>query len=65
MVLYGKSSHKYPVNAGVPHGTIFGPTLFLLYINELPDNVICNITIDADDTALYSLELASELDSDL
>ena len=68
MVLDGKSSQEYPVNAC--------PTLFLLYINDLPDDAICNISIYADDTTLYSkcdqasdlwqqLELASELESDL
>ena len=74
MVLDGKSSQEYPVNAGVPQDSILGPTLFLLYTNDLPDDVICNTAILTDDTSLYSkydqasdqqLRLASKLESDL
>ena len=72
----GKSSQEYPVNAGVRQGSTLGPSLFLLYINDPPDDVICDIAIYADDTTFYSkydwasdlwqqLELASELESDL
>ena len=52
VVLDGKSSQEYPVNTGVPQGSIPGPILFLLYINDLPDDVICNIAVYADDTTL-------------
>ena len=77
VVLGGKSSREYPVYAGVAQGFILGPKLFLLlYMNDLPDDVICDIAIYADDATLYSkcdqasdlwqqLELASELESDL
>ena len=54
VVLDGKSSQEYPVNAEVVQGSILGPKLFLLYINDLSDGVICNIGIYADDTTLYS-----------
>ena len=75
VVLYGKSSQEYPVNAGVPQGSILGPKFFILYINDLP-NVICDIVNYADDTNLYcgcdqasdlwqQLELASQFESHL
>ena len=61
VVLDGKSSQEYLVNAGVPQRSILGPTLFLLYINDLPD-VSCNIAIYADDITLYSnCDQASDL----
>ena len=64
------------ISERVPPGSTLGPSLFPLYINDLPDDVICDIAIYADDTTLYSkcdqasdlwqqLELASEFDSDL
>ena len=76
MVLDQKSSQEYRVNAGVSQGFVLGPTVFLQYISDLPDDVICNIAIYADSTTLYSKcywatdlwqqpELASELNSDL
>ena len=76
LVLDGKSSQEYPVNAEVPQWSILGPKIFLLYINDLPDDVICNTAIYANDTTLYfkcdhtsdlwqQLELAFELESDL
>ena len=52
VVLDGKSSQEYPVNAGVLQTVILSPTLFVLYINDLLD-VICDIVIYADDTTLY------------
>ena len=76
VVLDGKTLQGYPVNTGVPLGSIISPTPFLLYINDLADDVICHIAIYADDTTLcckcdqasdlrQQLELASELESDL
>ena len=76
MALDGKSSQEYSVNAGALQGSILGPTLFLLYINNPPEDFICNISIYANDTTLHSkcvqasdlwqqLELASELESNL
>ena len=52
MVLDGKSSQEYPVNAGVPQGSILGPMLFLLHINDLLDDVICDTATYADHTTL-------------
>ena len=54
MVLDGKCLKEYPVNAGVLKGSICGPTLSTLYINDPPKYIICDITIYADDTPLYS-----------
>ena len=76
MVLRGKTLQEDQVNGGVPQSSILGPTLFLLYDNDIPDDVICDIAFYTDDTTLYSkcdqafdvwqqLELATGLESDL
>ena len=76
MVFDGQSSQEYPVYAGILQGSILGPTLDLLYINDFLDDVSCDIAIYSDDTTLCfkinhgsdlweQLELASELESDL
>ena len=76
MVLDGQSSQEYPVNAAASQGSILGPKPFLLYINDLPDDVIGDIAIYADDTTLYSkcdqapdlwqqIEFSFQLESDL
>ena len=76
MVADGNSSKEYPVNNGFSAGSIPVLTLFQLYINDLPDDVICNINVYINNTALYSkyeqapglwqqLENYFELESDL
>ena len=73
VVLDGKSSQEYSINAGLPQRSLLGATL-LLHINDLPDDAIGNFFIYTDDTTLYwkcgqasnlCLELAYKLESDL
>ena len=70
MVLNGQNSSWKGITSGVPQGSILGPLLFLIYINELPDGLSSNCKLFADDTSLFSVVhdvtiSSSELNSDL
>ena len=49
----GQASDPVPVLSGVPQGSVFGPVLVLIFINDLPDNVRSSVRLFADDCVLY------------
>ena len=55
VVLNGSYSHYSTVKSGVPQGSVLGPPLFLMYINDLGSNIKSNIKFFADGTMLYSI----------
>ena len=74
VVINGQKSQAHSINAGVPQGSLLGPILFLIFINDLPDHIIKSfVDIFADDTTLYGStsnkitdrDLADSLSSDL
>ena len=70
VVLNGQCSEWKNISAGVPQGSILGPLLFLIYINDLPDGLQSDVKMFADDTCLFSVikdknDSANDLNADL
>ena len=55
VILNGVTSSWKPIESGVPQGSVLGPLLFLIFINDLPDNLICNPKLFADDVSLNAV----------
>ena len=53
VVVEGKCSEVGEVNSGVPQGSVLGPTLFLIYIDDLSQNIKSKVRLFADDTIVY------------
>ena len=69
-VLNWQSSRWGNISAGVPQGSILGPLFFLIYINDLTENLSCGVKLFADDTSLFTIvqdpnPAASDLNHDL
>ena len=70
VVLAGQTSDWMTVEAGVPQGSILGPLLFLVYINDICSGIQTDINLFADDTSLLSISddpktAAVDLNTDL
>ena len=64
MVIRGTSSKWSSVISGVPQGGIFGPKLFILYLNDFPDVIQSYVGIFADDIKIYC-SITSPIDCDI
>ena len=69
VVLDGMASTNAPVTSGVPQGSVLGPILFPIFINDISDGITSNIRLFADDTIIYrnikNIEDAEKLQTDL
>ena len=62
VILEGHTSREVPVKSGVPQGTVLGPLMFLLYINDIDTDILSTIRLFADDCIIYRA-IDSEHDS--
>ena len=55
-------SKWYPVDSGVPQGSVLGPSLFILYVNDIPNLVSSKVKMFADDIKIYT-QITSFIDA--
>ena len=65
VVVNGEKSDWRRVTSGIPQGSVLGPVLFLIFINDLPDQLDCFIKLFADDAKLYSIVRSPEQSGNL
>ena len=70
VVINGQTSLRRPVLVGAPQGSIMVPLLFLIYVNDLPNELKSNVKLFARDTSLFTVvedknESANILNNDL
>ena len=64
VTVLGETSDALPVSSGIPQGSILGPMLFLIYVNNLPDSVLTShVAMFADDTKIYFKQIKSQEDA--
>ena len=59
-MLNGKKSNSIPVTSGVPQGSVLGPILFTMFVNDLPSIVSSPVYMFSDDTKIFRVIRTSE-----
>ena len=68
MTVDGETSSATPVKSGVPQGTVLGPLMFLVYINDINEGITSSVRLFADDCVICKLKTpqdAEQLQDDL